>query len=144
MRRFRLAGLCLVPLLWGCFGVDPSSPPSGGQGPAVASGPQGDGKLFIQWTLGGQPPSDTSCAGVDQLRLSLVYVNDSVTIEPIPCTLNRFRYDGLPAGVATLQLDALDAQGCRVARGIAPDTLTPTLPDTPQPTVALSAVRACR
>ena len=140
-----LLALLVAPLLGGgCFGVDTSEPGTSSGGAPVATGSHGDGKLFIRWTLGGMPPSDATCAGVDHLELTLVYLDQTVTIAPIPCSLTRFRYDTLPVGVATLELDALDAQGCRMARGVVPDTLGATVPDSPQPTVAVPAPRACR
>jgi hypothetical protein len=103
----------------------------------------GEGKLFISWTLGGQAPSESVCAGVARLDLRVESSYGRVTISPIPCTLDRFRFDGLPAGASNLILDAYDSAGCRVATGRASATLSATLPENPAPTLAVSAVKAC-
>src|SRR5438128_2312997 len=109
--RFHAAALVVIPLLAGC------APPveSGSDGPPhveLSGSVAGTGgKVFIQWTLGGAAPSEESCAGVDHLTLSLFYAQGRVTIAPIPCTIGRFRYDGLPTGSADLRLDGIDDTG---------------------------------
>lgn len=110
------------------------------------SGPTGGGKLLIAWTLDGAPPSDATCAAIDHLVLGLDYDDGSrVAISPIPCSLTRFRYDGLPAGHATLSLGAYDStERCLLAQARAPLTLSTILPDAPAPVLALPAPRVCR
>jgi hypothetical protein len=77
-----------------------------------------DGILLLQWTVHGAPPSATSCAGIDHLVLDFETEScGSGTIEPVPCTLTKFRYDDLPEGQAAITLTAVDAQGNPVARG---------------------------
>src|SRR5579883_1415903 len=120
----------------GCWGGtstgDGAQPQAQSNGAPVA----GDGKLFIDWTLGGAPPSTASCARVDHLQLTLAYSDGSgVDIAPIPCTLTRFRYDNLPEGDATVEIDALDGSGCPVATGQAALHLAPTIPAAPSPTI---------
>src|SRR5579871_3329665 len=88
----------------------------------------GDAKLLIDWTIGGQAPSTTLCATVDHLALYLDNGTQQVEISPIPCNLTRFRYDGMPDGAAQIELDAFDANNCRVSAGSAQDDLTSTLP----------------
>ncbi len=93
----------------------------------------------------GAPPSTASCARVDHLQLTLAYSDGSgVDIAPIPCTLTRFRYDNLPEGDATVEIDALDGSGCPVATGQAALHLAPTIPAAPSPTIALAPASGCR
>src|SRR5689334_22268440 len=82
---------------------------------------RGDGRVFVAWTLGGAAPSEAACAGVDHLELRLDYGTggEDVRVAPIPCSLDRFRYDALPVGTATLTLRAVDANGCALAEGTA-------------------------
>lgn len=103
----------------------------------------GAGKIFIDWTVAGQPPSKAACAGVDHLDLRLSSAWGDVTISPIPCTLTRFRYDGLPDGPGTLSLDAHDASGCPVSSGSVDLTVGDTVPDAPSPTVSIGAPQPC-
>ena len=134
MRRIALI-LSAVATLAGC-GFD--------SGPDVQHpGTQGAGRILINWTIGGQPPSTTSCAGIDHLRLRVETYSDAVIISPVPCTNDRVRFDNLPEGTGIVRLTAVDANDCAVARGEAPITVTTTLPASPSPTVAISAVQPC-
>ncbi len=135
-RLARLFAFCLL----GCSGgyhqpdyrTDPGTP-----------GDFGDGKLLIAWTIGGQPPTQAACAGVDHLVLALDNGYEQVEISPIPCLLTRFRYDGLPSGDATLSLTAYDASGCIAMAGSADGFLSATLPADPSPVLALDTLAAC-
>ena len=93
----------------------------------------GDGVLFISWTLHGQPPSATSCSGIDHLEVDIGLSCDSVAIAPVDCQLTRFRYDGFPEGAARVGVSALDATGTLLASGIADVELAGTPPATPVP-----------
>src|SRR4051812_19520790 len=77
--------------------------------PPDYTGPS-NGRFLIDWTIGGLPASADACSGVDHLVLAL-YSDDGrdITIEPIPCSLTRMRYDQLPDGPGTLRLDGIDA-----------------------------------
>jgi hypothetical protein len=106
--------------------------------------PRGEGKIFISWTIGGQLPSPTSCTGIDHIRLQLETYNGAVVgISPIPCTLDRFRFDHMPEGAGVIRLIAVDAKKCEVARGRSSITITQTQPMTPSPVVAISAPKPC-
>src|SRR5690349_10169676 len=83
----------------------PDIGPSSGGGtstPPVYDGQgvsRGDGRVYFRWTIDGQVPTDALCAGVDHLALVLDYDGGGrVSIAPIPCTLDRFRYDKLATG----------------------------------------------
>jgi hypothetical protein len=116
-------------------------PPDTGSG---TQGPLGDGRLLIAWTIGGQPASATACAGIDHLTLALFAdTYGEVDIEPVPCSLTKFRYDALPEGSGVVRLDAIDASGCYVGSGASYITVSPTLPASPDPTVAISAPGPC-
>ena len=103
----------------------------------------GTGKILIDWTLGGDPPSKAACAAIDHLDLNLASGWGEITISPVPCTLTRFRYDGLPDGPGTLTMNAYDPRGCAIARGSVDLTVGDTLPGAPSPTVAIGAVQPC-
>ena len=94
-----------------------------------------DGIALATWTLRGQPASAASCAGIDHLALTIFsnQCSGAATIEPIPCAAGRIRYDNLPRGPGTLELDALDARGVTIASGMAPFDLEPNPNVTPAP-----------
>lgn len=102
-----------------------------------------DGVLVISWTVNGQDPGSEACGGVDHLVLTLVADSCQVRISPVPCNLDRLRYDRLPDGPGTVMLEALSASNCVVARGAAPVDLRTEPPSTPTP-VAIRAVSGCR
>jgi hypothetical protein len=136
-----LAALAMGGLAAGCWN-DPGPTAEGTNG---APAPTGAGRISIAWTLGGQPASSASCAGVDHLILELQYNGGGgVEISPIPCTIGRLRYDQLPEGAADLILSAVDASGCETWRGQSTLTVAADLPASPAPTVALSAVPRCQ
>ncbi|MSP63070.1 MAG: hypothetical protein EXR72_22580 [Myxococcales bacterium] len=141
MRRFLLVPLAFL-LDPGCFGGD--GPTQYRVDPGAGSGQLGAGKIFIQWTLAGQPPSPAACTGVDHLDVRLETSTAQVTISPVPCTLTRFRFDGMPEGPGNLLITGFDASGCRVTSGAARLTVVTTQPTDPSPTVALSAITLCR
>jgi len=93
----------------------------------------GDASLFISWSFGTEPLA-TACAarGVDHLEVS-VENSCVVTISPVPCALDRFRYDKQLAGGAVIGVVALDARGNLLASGRVATTLGPTIPSTPVP-----------
>jgi hypothetical protein len=133
MRRF-LPALVGLAIGAGCGGLTPS---------ASQSYVPGQGIVLLDWTIGGQPPSATACAGVDHLDLHVNIGSGGVIIEPIPCTLTRLRYDHLPDGPGTVDVNAYDATGCIVSAGSADIVIGDTVPAAPSPTVALPALRRC-
>ena len=150
---FRLQTRCLVLVvagaIWGGTGCGDPTPtatysggPTGSATPPTATQP---GRIFINWTVAGKPPTSSACAGVSELRLGLTYDTDqSVTIAPITCALTRFRYDNLPAGYASLIVTGLDSNGCVTLRGNVNLDVSATLPSQPTPTLDLQSTNACR
>jgi hypothetical protein len=92
-----------------------------------------DGILSLSWTVDGQAPTSSACAGIDHLELFLSTSGCDVEISPVPCTLDRFRYDQLPDGPAAVMLDAVDGNGRAVGSGTAQVDLTATVPAAPVP-----------
>lgn len=139
----RLALLSLA-LLAGCGGYTPEEDVYYAPDPGTSSGPQGTGKIGIQWTFNGAPPTTQACTGVAQLILTIDYGGGSVTISPIPCTAGRLRYDHLPEGTATIILEGYDAGRCRTHLGTAKNVkVTSTVPDPFSPTISLLP-KSCR
>jgi hypothetical protein len=121
-------------------GVDPSPesiPPAG-----TAS--LGNGRILITWTVDGATPSVASCGTVDHLSLALRFdTGEQAGIEPIPCDLARFRYDGFPTGTAHLTLTASGVGGCATTSATADAAVMQALPPQPSPTLALTSPRGC-
>src|SRR5690348_3482317 len=80
-----------------------------------------DGILLVSWTIRGAAATPDACQGIDHLELNFSpdRAADLVRITPIDCPRDvPFRYDGLPAGTATVELVAVSQTGGRVADGI--------------------------
>ncbi len=93
-----------------------------------------DGIILLDWTIDGQAPGLTSCSGI--AKLSLFLDNQfcgEVEIDPVPCTLDKFRYDTLPEGPAQVTLQGFDSHGVIKVQGTAMVNLTATLPAKPTP-----------
>ena len=73
--------------------------------------PLGSGRIFIAWTIGGKAPDAAGCGPVHHLSLELQYHHGSTKVDPIPCALDRFRYDRLPTGDADAVLTGSTAPG---------------------------------
>ena len=146
--RLAWASLALPLIAFGPSACGPGAPPDQGyvtpdatsQGSVAGTG----GKLFVNWTLDGSAPTAALCKSIDHLTLALFYAQGRVTIDPIPCTLTRFRYDGLPPGSADLEIGGYDARGCLVLDGTARITLTQTVPASPMPTVPMTTRAGCK
>jgi hypothetical protein len=52
-------------------------------------------------------------------------------IEPVPCDVSKWRYDGLPRGPAQIIVTALDAGGNALLQGGVNALLEPSVPPTP-------------
>lgn len=103
-----------------------------GSGGGGGSRPHSDGILWISWTVRGAAVSDTACAGIDHLELTMQTPAGAVSIEPIPCLRGLgWEYDNLPEGDNLVILDGVDARGFLVVDGSAPVTVTATKPATP-------------
>src|SRR5262245_58223592 len=85
--------------------------------PPEVTEPGGNGRIFIAWTVGGMAPDAAGCGPVDHLSLKLEYLYSSIKVEPIPCALDRFRYDKLPTGEAQATLTGFDSAGCAITAG---------------------------
>jgi hypothetical protein len=84
-----------------------------------------DGILLLSWSL--------ACTRVDHMALDLSSQGCGVEIEPIPCKLDRFRYDHLPEGPGIVTIVAVDADGYTLQSGSAMVDLTTALPPSPTP-----------
>jgi hypothetical protein len=96
-----------------------------------------NGILLIDWTVRGAAPGMQSCSGISKLSLFLDFqLCGEVEIDPISCTLDKFRYDDMPVGQAQVTLQGFDKNGVLTIGGSALLNVTPTLPAKPT-TVAL-------
>jgi hypothetical protein len=53
-------------------------------------------QVRADWTIRGQPASETSCTGLPSLYIRYEGPDDSLGYSPVPCTLGRFNIDKLP------------------------------------------------
>jgi hypothetical protein len=100
-----------------------------------SEGCSGDASLFISWSFGAEPLAIAcSARAVDHLEVTVESATCAgLVIGPVPCTLDRFRYDKQRAGSALIGVQALDARDRVVARGQVVTTLSSTIPATPVP-----------
>ena len=122
--------LCL--LLAGCGGSttafgDPMLTRRGGGCGAT------EGIVLLGWTIRGAAPSSTSCQGIDHLSVDIDAGGCGATIAPVPCALDRWRYDHMPEGSIVATVNALSASGGIVASGSAQLNLTTAVPSSPAP-----------
>ncbi len=127
--------LCLASTCTLCLtssGCAPPPHPAAGVGGAL--GCPSTGILLLDWTVHGRPAGTASCTGVAKLTLYLTsQLCGDVEIDPIPCALDRFRYDELPLGPAEVVLQGVDVHGALQVSGSAALDLTPTVPAKPTP-----------
>jgi hypothetical protein len=121
--------LLVVLLSSGCGGS--SSPGLSERHQTGGCGETQAGILVLSWTLHGATASATSCSGVDHLEVELSGSGCEVTISPVPCALDHWRYDHLPGGPQQATVTAVDAAGRSVASGVATVDLTSTAPASP-------------
>jgi hypothetical protein len=102
-----------------------------GSSPSKPGGAQ-KGVLWISWTVKGQAVSDTTCAAIDHMTLTMETSAGSLEIEPIPCLRGLgWEYDDLPAGNDLVTLDAFDAHGDITLEGnsfVEVDATKPAMP----------------
>ena len=69
------------------------------------------GVLALSWTIEGQPASDTACAGIDHLVITVESTPSQVVkIEPIVCTKGGdWERNDVPEGSDTIIVDAVDS-----------------------------------
>jgi hypothetical protein len=85
-----------------------------------------DGILLLRWTVRGAAPSAASCAGVDHLVVSVsTQACGGASIEPVPCALDKFRYDNFPRGAADVAVTAVDAHDATLLSGSTTADLEP-------------------
>lgn len=74
--------------------------------------------LFVRavWTVGGQPPTDASCAAHPWLRVTFedIDYDEKLTYEPIRCTLGQITFDRMPIRFDAVEIQARDAGGALV------------------------------
>lgn len=72
--------------------------------------------LRVTWTIDGVAASDTACAGVSELELSVIdpSTGTSHTIRPVPCAAGSFFFDKLPLGYTDVQLWSFGLSGERL------------------------------
>jgi hypothetical protein len=121
----------LFPLL--AFAAIGCGPPGGGSilSRHGSCGVPTDGIIFLSWTIRGAAPSTASCQGIDQLSITIDGDRCSATIAPVPCTLDRWRYDGLTEGLVTATVTALSVNGSTVAEGQVTAQLDNVVPSSP-------------
>jgi hypothetical protein len=90
-----------------------------------------DGIVSLAWTIRGQTPTATSCQGIQKLVVSLDGANCGATITPVPCALDKRRYDHIVEGRVTVNISALDNAGNEVAHGETIVDLTRSVPSMP-------------
>ncbi|HEY2743769.1 MAG TPA: hypothetical protein VGL86_04070 [Polyangia bacterium] len=106
----------------------------GSNGSGTGGNSAHEGVLWISWTVNGQAVSDTSCAAVDHLTLTMQTSAGDLEIEPIPCLRGLgWEYDGLPEGFDVVILDAFNLQNENTLEGVADVTVTGDKPATPAP-----------
>jgi hypothetical protein len=98
-----------------------------------ACGSTPDGVVLLGWTIRGAAPTSASCAGIDHLSVDIDGGGCGATIAPVPCALDRWRYDNLPVGSVVATVNALDSGGRVVASGSAQLNLTSAVPSSPAP-----------
>jgi hypothetical protein len=96
-----------------------------------ACGENPDGIVLLGWTIRGAAPTATSCQGIDHLSVDIDAGGCGATIAPVPCALDRWRYDNLPEGSVVATVSALDSNGRTVATGSAQLNLTASVPASP-------------
>jgi hypothetical protein len=90
-----------------------------------------DGVLSLAWTIRGAAPTATSCAGIDRLSVDVENTQCGVTIEPVPCALDHWRYDNLYEGPVTAVVSAIGTNGLTIASGSVDTQLTSVVPASP-------------
>lgn len=108
---------------------------------------QRPGVIVIAWTVNGLPASPDACAGVDHMDMTFQDSSGAlVTVSPIPCTLDRFRYENLPLGSAALRIRAYRGGGdnCPLGEGIVRLRVSETPPETPSPVVPVRIYGNCQ
>ncbi len=91
------------------------------------------GVVLLSWTIRGAAPSAASCQGIDHLSIDIENGACAVTISPVPCALDKWRYDNLPEGSVTATVSAVGPTGATVASGATVVSLTATVPTSPAP-----------
>ena len=91
------------------------------------------GVLWLSWTIAGQPPSETSCAGIDHLMITVESTPSSgVKIAPILCTTGAsWERDDVPEGSDTIVIDAVDATDRAALERVSMVGVTDARPATP-------------
>jgi hypothetical protein len=91
------------------------------------------GVLWVSWTIEGQPASDTTCAGIDHLVITVESTpTQAVKIAPVVCTKgNGWQRDDVPEGSDDVIVDAVDATERTLLESVSMIGVTETAPATP-------------
>jgi hypothetical protein len=70
----------------------------------------------VVWTVGGQPPTEASCAAHPWLSVTFEdhQYEDELTYEPIRCALGQITFDRMPARYDEVEIQAEDSDGALV------------------------------
>jgi hypothetical protein len=92
-----------------------------------------DGIVSLAWTIRSAAPSTQSCSSIDHMSIQIENGSCGATIEPVPCALDRWRYDGMPEGPVDITVTALDRNNNVVASGSLSLQLSTAAPAAPSP-----------
>jgi hypothetical protein len=70
-------------------------------------------RIAVRWTVRGNPASETTCAGIASLEITIVDDVSSATTgyAPVPCPTGIFTFDKLPVGFNRLTLNVNGTDG---------------------------------
>jgi hypothetical protein len=76
--------------------------------------------VVLEWTVGGAPPTEESCAPATDLE-TIFYdgEEEATSYAPIPCPLGRSTYDKMPPRIDRIELYAYDDDGAVLDSGSA-------------------------
>ena len=92
---------------------------------------ENNGVLSIQWTIDGQAPSETTCQGIARMQLRVESSCNLGVISPIPCNLDKLRFDQQPKGDLQLTLEAIGTSEDLRASGSISFYARASVPNTP-------------
>jgi hypothetical protein len=92
-----------------------------------------DGIVSLAWTINGAKPTAESCQGIQKLVVSLEGDACGASISPVPCAIDKWRYDHIVEGRVDVVISALDNAGRLVGEGSTVVNLTRSVPAMPAP-----------
>lgn len=70
----------------------------------------------VSWTINGEAPSETNCALVTDMSLTISSSQDQRSYAPIACELSTFSFGALPRDYDTARLEARNENGGTLAQ----------------------------